>query len=166
MIIIVSFIILSFLSVFTVLVTTYVDAIRNGAVPCVENAIKSLALVENKKAVDAALQLYNNEMGHNINHTDDIFHYRPRNWPAHHNCCYCYSDQHSCCCCYSWWCCHSGCCCCCCLNCRSGCKTCYLDAIRSRPCSANQGKGINSNSKIVVFNNRISVMNRQAATYM
>ncbi len=50
------------LSVFSVLVTTYVDAIRNGAVPCVENAIKSLALIENSKAVETALQQYKDQM--------------------------------------------------------------------------------------------------------
>ena len=50
-------------AVFAALVTTYVDAIRNGAVPCVENAIKSLALIENSKAVETAIQLYHKEMG-------------------------------------------------------------------------------------------------------
>ena len=49
-------------SVFAVLVTTYVDAIRNGAVPCVENAIKSLALIENSRAVEAGVQLYTKDM--------------------------------------------------------------------------------------------------------
>ena len=38
------------------------DAIRNGAVPCVENAIKSLALIENSKAVESAIRVYNKEM--------------------------------------------------------------------------------------------------------
>lgn len=47
---------------FAVLVTTYVEAIRSGAVPCVEDAIKSLALVENSKAVESALNVYDNEM--------------------------------------------------------------------------------------------------------
>ena len=50
------------LSVFATLVTTYTEAIRNGAIPCVENALKSLALIENTRAVEEAFLFYQHEM--------------------------------------------------------------------------------------------------------
>ena len=52
---------------FAFLVTTYVNAIRNGAVPCVESAIKSMALIENNRAVEAGFKLYTENMESGIN---------------------------------------------------------------------------------------------------
>nr|XP_055059537.1 guanylate-binding protein 1-like [Misgurnus anguillicaudatus]XP_055059538.1 guanylate-binding protein 1-like [Misgurnus anguillicaudatus] len=44
------------------LADVYVASIRNGSVPCLENAVISLAKIHNGKAVDEALQLYVSEM--------------------------------------------------------------------------------------------------------
>ncbi len=43
-------------------VKTYTEAIRNGEMPCVESALKSLALIENTRAVDLAFRTYIEEM--------------------------------------------------------------------------------------------------------
>lgn len=40
------------------LVSCYVDAIRNGAVPCIESAVETTAKVENERAINEALELY------------------------------------------------------------------------------------------------------------
>ena len=40
------------------LVTAYTEAIRQGHVPCIESALKSLALIENKNAASEASTLY------------------------------------------------------------------------------------------------------------
>ncbi|XP_051990667.1 guanylate-binding protein 1 [Xyrauchen texanus] len=44
------------------LAEVYVEAIRSGKVPCLENAVMSLAKIQNVRAVDEALQLYIAEM--------------------------------------------------------------------------------------------------------
>lgn len=44
------------------LVTFYVDAIRSGVVPCVEDASTALAKRENTKAIESAFQLYMEKM--------------------------------------------------------------------------------------------------------
>ncbi|XP_051555404.1 guanylate-binding protein 1-like [Myxocyprinus asiaticus] len=44
------------------LAEVYVEAIRSGKVPCLENAVVSLAKIQNVRAVDEALQLYIAEM--------------------------------------------------------------------------------------------------------
>ena len=40
------------------LTASYVEAIREGVVPCVETALKSLALIENQRALTESVQLY------------------------------------------------------------------------------------------------------------
>ncbi|XP_072541476.1 guanylate-binding protein 1-like [Salminus brasiliensis] len=40
------------------LTEVYVEAIRSGHVPCLENAVETLALIQNGKAVDQALEVY------------------------------------------------------------------------------------------------------------
>ncbi|XP_007444632.3 guanylate-binding protein 1-like [Python bivittatus] len=45
------------------LAMTYVDAIRSGAVPCIENAVLALAQIENSAAVNDALRCYENMVG-------------------------------------------------------------------------------------------------------
>lgn len=47
---------------FAHLLKSYVDAINEGSVPCIENAIRSMALVENAKAVEYAVQSYVDDM--------------------------------------------------------------------------------------------------------
>ncbi|XP_026061118.1 guanylate-binding protein 1-like [Carassius auratus] len=44
------------------LAEVYVEAIRSGKVPCLENAVVSLAKIQNVSAVEEALQLYMTEM--------------------------------------------------------------------------------------------------------
>ncbi|XP_073713008.1 guanylate-binding protein 1 [Misgurnus anguillicaudatus] len=44
------------------LAKVYVESIRSGSVPCLENAVISLAKIHNKQAVNEALQLYGSEM--------------------------------------------------------------------------------------------------------
>lgn len=44
------------------LVDTYVDGIRNGVVPCIENAVTSMAVMENSRNVEEALAQYKNAM--------------------------------------------------------------------------------------------------------
>lgn len=41
---------------------TYVEAIRNGAMPCIENAIVALARTENQAAVHDAVKCYEEKM--------------------------------------------------------------------------------------------------------
>ncbi|XP_019353188.2 guanylate-binding protein 1 isoform X2 [Alligator mississippiensis] len=45
------------------LVVTYVDAVRSGAVPCLESAVLVLAQVENSAAVEAAMACYSAALG-------------------------------------------------------------------------------------------------------
>ena len=44
------------------IVNSYIEAIRNGAVPCFENAVTAMAQVENTKALKDALQIYKEVM--------------------------------------------------------------------------------------------------------
>ncbi|XP_699217.3 guanylate-binding protein 3 [Danio rerio] len=44
------------------LAEVYVEAIRSGKVPCLENAVVSLAKIQNVRAVEQALQIYMTEM--------------------------------------------------------------------------------------------------------
>ncbi|XP_076864133.1 guanylate-binding protein 3-like [Brachyhypopomus gauderio] len=44
------------------LAEVYVEAIRRGRVPCLENAVKTLAQIQNGKAVEQAVQVYINQM--------------------------------------------------------------------------------------------------------
>ncbi|KAM4651725.1 guanylate-binding protein 2-like [Discoglossus pictus] len=44
------------------LAITYVDAIRSGTIPCMENAVQALANIENSAAVNEALSKYDAEM--------------------------------------------------------------------------------------------------------
>ena len=44
------------------MVTTYVEAIHSGALPCIENAIKSMSIIENSRAVAGGVQLYTDMM--------------------------------------------------------------------------------------------------------
>ena len=44
------------------IVQSYVDAIRNGAVPCIENAVTAMSQVENTKALNDAMQIYKDIM--------------------------------------------------------------------------------------------------------
>ena len=44
------------------LVHSYVKTIRNGAVPCIGNAVDAMAQVENTKAINGALQIYKDVM--------------------------------------------------------------------------------------------------------
>lgn len=37
---------------------TYVSAIRDGAVPCIENAVDAMAQIENARAMEEGVQLY------------------------------------------------------------------------------------------------------------
>ncbi|XP_012604689.1 guanylate-binding protein 7-like [Microcebus murinus] len=48
------------------LVVTYVDAISSGAVPCVENAVTTLALIENSAAVQRAADHYSRQMAQRV----------------------------------------------------------------------------------------------------
>ena len=54
-------------SVWASLVTTYVDSIRSGKVPCVENAVTSMAIIENSQAVEECTAMYNQMMQTGIN---------------------------------------------------------------------------------------------------
>ncbi|XP_069473710.1 guanylate-binding protein 1-like isoform X2 [Ambystoma mexicanum] len=44
------------------LAVTYVDAIRSGTVPCIENTVRALALIENSAAVQEAFDHYEKQM--------------------------------------------------------------------------------------------------------
>ncbi|XP_075462610.1 guanylate-binding protein 7-like [Ascaphus truei] len=48
------------------LAVTYVEAIRSGSVPCMENAVLALAEIENAGAVEDALSKYETEMGQRV----------------------------------------------------------------------------------------------------
>ncbi|XP_030641360.1 guanylate-binding protein 1-like [Chanos chanos] len=48
------------------LVETYVEAIRSGQVPCLDNAVESLALIQNGRAITEALQFYQSEMSSKV----------------------------------------------------------------------------------------------------
>ncbi|XP_075462601.1 guanylate-binding protein 1-like [Ascaphus truei] len=48
------------------LAVTYVEAIRSGSVPCMENAVLALAEIENTGAVEDALSKYEAEMGQRV----------------------------------------------------------------------------------------------------
>ncbi len=53
---------LCFLTALGNLAEVYVEAIRSGTVPCLENAVVSLAKIQNVRAVEEALQFYMTEM--------------------------------------------------------------------------------------------------------
>ncbi|XP_066511736.1 guanylate-binding protein 1-like [Hoplias malabaricus] len=44
------------------LADVYVEAIRSGSVPCLENAVETLALIQNGRAVDQALEAYMSQL--------------------------------------------------------------------------------------------------------
>ncbi|MEE6509892.1 hypothetical protein FKM82_028351 [Ascaphus truei] len=44
------------------LAVTYIDAIRSGTIPCLENMVLALALIENSRALQEALSMYEAEM--------------------------------------------------------------------------------------------------------
>lgn len=44
------------------MIQTYMDAIRDGAVPCIENAVSAMATIENTRAVDETVALYRHTM--------------------------------------------------------------------------------------------------------
>ncbi|XP_062843678.1 guanylate-binding protein 1-like [Trichomycterus rosablanca] len=44
------------------LADVYVEAIRSGKVPCLENAVEALTQIQNKQAVDQALQIYREQV--------------------------------------------------------------------------------------------------------
>ncbi|XP_028643975.1 guanylate-binding protein 1-like isoform X2 [Grammomys surdaster] len=48
------------------LVTTYVDAIRSGSIPCMESAVLALAQTENSAAVQKAIAHYDQQMGQSV----------------------------------------------------------------------------------------------------
>ncbi|XP_030641369.1 guanylate-binding protein 1-like [Chanos chanos] len=48
------------------LAETYVEAIRSGQVPCLDNAVESLALIQNGRAITEALQFYQSEMSSKV----------------------------------------------------------------------------------------------------
>nr|XP_048309660.1 guanylate-binding protein 2-like isoform X7 [Myodes glareolus]XP_048309666.1 guanylate-binding protein 2-like isoform X7 [Myodes glareolus] len=48
------------------LVATYVNAIRSGELPCVENAVLALAQKENSAAVQKAIEYYEDQVNHKI----------------------------------------------------------------------------------------------------
>ncbi|XP_030641304.1 guanylate-binding protein 1-like [Chanos chanos] len=48
------------------LAETYVEAISNGQVPCLDNAVESLSQIQNKRAVIEALDFYKSEMSRNV----------------------------------------------------------------------------------------------------
>ncbi|KAJ8367245.1 hypothetical protein AAFF_G00323910 [Aldrovandia affinis] len=53
------------------LVVTYVDAIRSGAVPCLENAVLALSQIENSKAIEQSYALYRRRLGEQVKlHTE------------------------------------------------------------------------------------------------
>ncbi|KAL3836665.1 hypothetical protein ACJMK2_022087 [Sinanodonta woodiana] len=49
-------------TMFGTLVRSYVDAIRNGSVPCVEDALTTMAELENRKLVERCREIYIKEM--------------------------------------------------------------------------------------------------------
>ncbi|KAM4703033.1 guanylate-binding protein 1-like [Rhinophrynus dorsalis] len=49
------------------LAVTYVEAIRSGSIPCMENAVLALAQIENSRAVQEALSKYEAEMSGRVN---------------------------------------------------------------------------------------------------
>ncbi|XP_004420927.1 PREDICTED: guanylate-binding protein 6 [Ceratotherium simum simum] len=49
------------------LVVTYVDSINSGAVPCLENAVRTLAQLENSAAVQKAADHYSEQMAQQVN---------------------------------------------------------------------------------------------------
>ncbi|KAK7811063.1 hypothetical protein U0070_010222, partial [Myodes glareolus] len=48
------------------LVATYVNAIRSGELPCVENAVLALAQIENSAAVQKAIEHYEDQVNHKV----------------------------------------------------------------------------------------------------
>lgn len=51
-----------FLTALGNLAEVYVEAIRSGRVPCLENAVVSLAEIQNGRAVEQAMEIYMKEM--------------------------------------------------------------------------------------------------------
>ncbi|XP_071077056.1 guanylate-binding protein 6 isoform X2 [Desmodus rotundus] len=54
------------------LVVTYVDAINSGAVPCLENAVTTLAQIENSAAVQKAADHYSEQMAQQVRFPTDM----------------------------------------------------------------------------------------------
>ncbi|XP_061101562.1 guanylate-binding protein 1-like isoform X2 [Conger conger] len=53
------------------LAVTYVDAIRHGSVPCLENAVEALSQIENSAAVEESFALYKRLLGERVKlHTE------------------------------------------------------------------------------------------------
>ena len=50
---------------------TYVDAINSGAVPCLENAVATLAQIENSAAVQKAADHYSEQMAQRVRFPTD-----------------------------------------------------------------------------------------------
>ncbi|XP_062843309.1 guanylate-binding protein 1-like [Trichomycterus rosablanca] len=48
------------------LAEVYVEAIRSGKVPCLENAVEALTQIQNKQAVDQALQIYREQVSMSV----------------------------------------------------------------------------------------------------
>ena len=48
------------------LVLTYVNAIRSGELPCMEDAVLTLAQIENSAAVQKAIEHYEEQMTHKV----------------------------------------------------------------------------------------------------
>ena len=53
------------------LVSSYVDSIRNGVVPCIENAVTSMAATENSRVIEEAIQIYRARMERVVMPTPD-----------------------------------------------------------------------------------------------
>ena len=51
--------------------TTYVDAINSGAVPCLDDAVTTLAQRENSAAVQKAAEHYSEQMGQRLRFPTD-----------------------------------------------------------------------------------------------
>ena len=56
----------SVISVLVALASAYVETIRDGKMPCIENAVISMAVIENSRAVEEGLALYNLAMSHSV----------------------------------------------------------------------------------------------------
>lgn len=56
-----------------ILVVAYVDAINTGDVPCLENAVTTLAQLENSAAVQKAADLYSEQMAQRLSLPADTY---------------------------------------------------------------------------------------------
>lgn len=50
------------MSALCILAELYVEAIRSGRIPCLENAVVSLAQIQNERAVEQGLQVYQSQV--------------------------------------------------------------------------------------------------------